>query len=89
MTKIGSQVTALISTNNKEVLVLGRGVYVGDFEPPEGIPGLKSPKIVLDNGDVVWGCECWWAETEIIDAMVKKHQDNGAQVKNVNIKDYR
>jgi hypothetical protein len=20
----------------------------------------KNPKIVLDDGDVVWGAECWW-----------------------------
>lgn len=21
---------------------------------------LASPKIVLDNGEIVWGAECWW-----------------------------
>lgn len=23
---------------------------------------FKSPRIRLDNGDVVWGFECWWGE---------------------------
>lgn len=20
----------------------------------------SNPKIILDDGEVVWGCECWW-----------------------------
>lgn len=20
----------------------------------------KNPRITLDSGDIVWGCECWW-----------------------------
>lgn len=20
----------------------------------------KNPKITLDDGKVIWGCECWW-----------------------------
>jgi hypothetical protein len=23
-----------------------------------------NPKIVLDGGGVVWGCECWWGEAD-------------------------
>ena len=23
-----------------------------------------NPKIRLDNGTVVWGCECWWGDAE-------------------------
>lgn len=25
-----------------------------------GVPRPKNPKLALDNGDVVWGMECWW-----------------------------
>lgn len=25
--------------------------------------GHKNPKIKLDTGEVVWGCECWWGPT--------------------------
>ena len=21
---------------------------------------IEDPKIILDDGEVVWGCECWW-----------------------------
>lgn len=23
--------------------------------------GAPNPKITLDNGDVIWGYECWWS----------------------------
>lgn len=22
--------------------------------------GRKNPKITLDDGSIIWGCECWW-----------------------------
>lgn len=25
---------------------------------------MGNPKIVLDNGDVVWGFQCWWGPLE-------------------------
>jgi hypothetical protein len=24
----------------------------------------KNPRIKLDNGKIVWGCECWWGPVE-------------------------
>ena len=27
---------------------------------PNPIVRPTNPKIVLDDGEVVWGCECWW-----------------------------
>ncbi len=36
-----------------------------------GIPiEFNNPKIVLDNGKVVWGSECWWAPEEQVKRMV-------------------
>ena len=26
----------------------------------------KNPRITLDNGRVVWGCQCWWGPEESI-----------------------
>lgn len=34
----------------------------------------RNPKIVLDNGDVVWGCECWWGPEERYEQMVAGRQ---------------
>lgn len=40
------------------------GKYVGDW-PYQDISGnFKNPRIILDNGDVIWGIECWWERVE-------------------------
>ena len=31
---------------------------------------LLNPKIRLDNGDIIWGCECWWAPEEHVKKML-------------------
>jgi hypothetical protein len=70
--KIGGRVGAWLSLLPDEGrgLFLGFGTYVGDEVPPnEGQTSLTAflsgqrrtnPKILLDSGEVVWGCECWW-----------------------------
>lgn len=63
----GRRVYALASANGAEVISFGSGTYVGDEIPPPEVNGpfgkmtKPNPKIVLDRGGVVWGCECWWA----------------------------
>jgi hypothetical protein len=75
MKKIGDRVGALLSAKGDTVKLLGYGVYVGDEVPDEEAGGLgamvreagvKNPKILLDNGQVVWGCECWWGDEEVV-----------------------
>jgi hypothetical protein len=52
------------------VNLFGFGEYVGDEIPDAAggyaailrARGQTNPKIVLDNGQVVWGCECWWGK---------------------------
>lgn len=58
MTKIGTRVGAMVSEKDGVVRFLGYGVYEGDFNYPGY--NLLNPRIKLDNGDVVWGLECWW-----------------------------
>ena len=74
MTKVGSRVGAILSGGEEGIKFLGYGVYVGD-EVPEGAAGLgeelkehaiANPKIELDDGSIVWGCECWWGPEEKI-----------------------
>jgi hypothetical protein len=61
---------------------LGWGHYLGEEIPPnEGKNSLTAylsgrlqanPKILLESGDIVWGCECWWgSEQEMTDARSK------------------
>lgn len=64
--KIGARVGAMLGGNAKDKVIrfLDYGVYLGDEVPPAEIGGfnmgMPNPKIQLDNGKVVWGCECWW-----------------------------
>lgn len=77
MREKGQRVVAISSADDEEVRIFGYGIYVGDEVPPKGTPGvfgidlgellIKNPKIVLDNGGVVWGCQCWWGDAERFD----------------------
>lgn len=75
MIKIGARVGTICDADKDTVNFFGYGTYVGDEVPPKGVCffgidlnsiGHKNPKIVLDNGDVVWGCQCWWGPEEQI-----------------------
>jgi hypothetical protein len=72
--QIGTRVGAICDAD-EEVNLFGYGIYVGEEIPPKGVTflgidlnsiGRKNPKIVLDNGDIVWGCQCWWGPEEEI-----------------------
>jgi hypothetical protein len=60
----------MASANDEEVHLFGYGVYEGDEAPPPNVMGpfgysdFPNPKIRLDSGEVVWGCECWWCPEE-------------------------
>lgn len=71
---VGDRVGAMLSmTNERAVQFLGYGVYEGDFN----YPGMKSefpnPRIRLDNGEVVWGMECWWGPEESVKQRLTDH----------------
>ena len=70
MAKVGERVGAILSADESGVKFLGYGTFEGEFVPPKEVGGLgvflnelnvPNTKITLDNGKVVWGCECWWA----------------------------
>lgn len=89
----GTRIGAIYSGSKGRVLFLGYGTYEGD-EVPEGAggfmgeamaeAGITNPKLLLDNGDVVWGCECWWGPEEVV-----KKQMEGAVIEEVRIGDKR
>lgn len=70
--KVGDRVYAIRDMDEaaNTVHLYGYGVYEGDYLPDGagdgGIPtlvkqlGHDNPRIKLDNGQTVWGCECWW-----------------------------
>jgi hypothetical protein len=72
----GSRVGAIQSADETTVKFYGYGVYAGDEVPPKEVDeiasemGLTNPKIQLDNGNVVWGCQCWWGSEERVKKMI-------------------
>lgn len=55
--------------------LLGDGVLLADYSR-EG----EMPRIRLDSGGVIRGCECWWipvAEAEIIEAKPQPPKEEG------------
>lgn len=76
MREPGMRVGAILSADEKTVKLLGYGVYLGDEVPPASVDeflsrfGMTNPKIALDNGNTVWGCQCWWASEEKVREMI-------------------
>lgn len=72
--KIGDRVGAMLSANDKQVHLIGFGTYQGDHVPPDDIGGfnigLPNPKLVMDDGTVVYGCECWWGSEAAVRAKI-------------------
>ena len=82
---VGDRVGAIKGTNpDGSVSFFGWGVYEGDREPlPETIfmflpwkdrgidlEGLTNPCILLDSGERVFGCECWWGSEAGVQSML-------------------
>ena len=85
--RIGDRIGAILS-QDEVVNLLGYGVYLGDEVPPPEVGGfnigLPNPKLQLDNGDIVWGCECWWGDEKSV-----KKSIEGATINVVSIHDVR
>lgn len=76
MREIGSRIGAILKADKETVHLIGFGVYDGEQIPPKNINpmlhahGIQNPKLVMDDGQVVWGCECWWASEEETKTMI-------------------
>ena len=67
--RVGAIAYTEVQEGKKVIYMYGYGTYAGYHTPPEsvtfmGMPLTNNPKIELDNGKVVWGCECWWGSEE-------------------------
>lgn len=68
--EIGQRVGAISHGDGDTVYIFGFGIYEGDFVPEDGAGGfigaaarkhnVTNPRIKLDSGKRVYGCECWW-----------------------------
>lgn len=69
---VGDRVGAILSANDTTVELIGYGVYEGRAIHPE--LGFPNPCIKLDNGNLAWGCQCWWGPEEKIKEMIGARQ---------------
>jgi len=92
--KVGERVGAILRAGFEVCEFLGYGVYEGDFLPHEAVGFLaeilvdtkvNNPRIRLDSGSVVYGCECWWGS----EVEVKKRLAEYKEVKQVEISEVR
>lgn len=89
----GIRVGAMRSADKEKVYMFGWGVYEGDFVPDEAAgfgaemareAGRTNPRIRLDDGTVVYGCECWWGPVADVEASIQ-----GREVVTVSIEEAR
>lgn len=69
---VGDRVFAVLNARDGVVNLFGYGRYEGDSVPEQdaAVPGsiaevlrqgaVPNPTILLDSGERVYGCECWW-----------------------------
>jgi len=86
------RVVAIACVKDGAVYSFGAGTYVGDEVPPPEVIGpfgqviLPNPKIELDSGEVVWGCECYWGPEK---KMRERFFPEDAVVKEITPQQYR
>ncbi len=81
----GNRIGAILGADpkTKVIKVLGYGTYDGEFRP-EDWP-IENPRLTLDNGQVVWGYECWWGPEEIMKQKLETWKEQGYTIKEVDI----
>ena len=94
MTQKGERVMTVSHSDGDRVFVFGEGVYVGNEpvgEEAAGVwaalardAGAPNPKIELDCGKSVWGCECWWGPVE-----AAKSRLTGMEIVTIDIEEVR
>lgn len=76
--KPGDRVGAVLSAQDDVCKFFGYGEYLGDDVPPDYVGGfnfgLPNPRIRLDSGKDVYGCECWWGIEERVKELVKTYK---------------
>lgn len=81
MHNVGERVLAVCGTRKDgSIDIFGSGTYIGDKIPEEAVGMLAeicrkakkdNPCIELDNGKIVYGCECWWGKESIVKERLK------------------
>ena len=93
MTVPGTRIGAFYTLTKTRAVMFGYGIFESDEIPPENILGpmgpayllgMPVPKLRLDDGTTVWGCECWWGPEDEV-----KETFAGLIVQGINIETQR
>jgi len=96
--QVNERIGAILSTGENVVTFLGYGVYVGDSIPDDAVGGMaemarelgtKNPRLEMDDGSVVYGCECWWGPEEEMKAYILQSERAGFTIVHRRIDDIR
>jgi hypothetical protein len=100
----GDRVGALLSVKGRVIELLGYGTYDGHQPIDDDALGwmadalranrdeglyCDNPRIRLDDGSHVWGCECWWGGERAVRSKVRKWADEGRVVLRIDINEIR
>ena len=81
---VGTRVKLVSHIDDDTIYCFGYGIYEGFKRPcdfpkdqrPAGLLGQilvenehDNPCIKMDDGNYIWGCECWWGEAEDLEAI--------------------
>lgn len=91
--KKGERVGAILGSNKDgSINFFGYGVYDGKEIPLKAVGqmaeimregGIGNPKLKLDSGDVVYGCESWWGPEEKIKQVLENKVVNPVSITEV------
>ena len=82
--EIGNRVGAIFSAHGDTIEIFGFGLFKGDTVPPKVSLGfgpmlhtsnIDNPQILLDSGETVWGCECWWGSEDKIKQKIANYKN--------------
>jgi hypothetical protein len=89
----GERVGAILGSNKDgSIDFFGYGVYEGDFIPLEAVGFVAdiiremkhtNPRIRIDNGQIVYGSECWWGSEDKVMKMLEGKVVNKVSIETV------
>ncbi len=66
------------------VYLYGFGEYKGESIPSNQVKGIGvmlreanvgNPMLVLDTGETLWGCECWWGSEDKVKTEIERYKN--------------
>jgi hypothetical protein len=81
--QVGDRAGAIFRAGDGKIELFGYGIYQGEQIPDLELNVMfmggpmehENPCILLDSGEKVYGCECWWAPEEQIKARVAQYTE--------------